>query len=197
MTMIDLGPATGNLCAFIGAVPEGSLGRPTPCTQYTVGDLLHHIAGVTVAFGGAAVKARGESSAMGPWGDASKLDPDWRTSLPRRVRALAEAWRAPEAWTGMTRVGGGDQPGEVTGIILLGELVVHGWDLARGTGSPFEADLTTLTPLYDLIRQTFGPGQDPAVRGQAFGPPVPVAPDAPILDQTLSLLGRNPAWSLL
>jgi hypothetical protein len=75
----------------------------------------------------------------------------------------------------MTRVGGGDQPGEVTGIILLGELVVHGWDLARGTGSPFEADLTTLTPLYDLIRQTFGPGQDPAVRGQAFRPPVPVA----------------------
>jgi uncharacterized protein (TIGR03086 family) len=195
MTMIDLGPATDNLCALIGAVPEGSLGQPTPCTQYTVGDLLHHIAGVTVAFGGAAVKARGESSTMGPWGDASKLDPDWRTSLPRRVRALAEAWRTPEAWTGMTRVGGGDQPGEVTGIILLGELVVHGWDLSRGTGSPYEADLTTLRPLYGLIRQTFGPGQDPAARGQAFGPPVPVASDAPVLDQTLSLLGRNPAWS--
>ena len=195
MTMIDLGPATDNLCALIETVPEGSLGRPTPCTQYTVGDLLHHIAGVTVAFGGAAVKAHGESSTMGPWGDASKLDPDWRTALPRRVRALAEAWRAPEAWTGMTRVGGGDQPGEVTGIILLGEFVVHGWDLARGTGSPFEADLTTLTPLYDLIRQTFGPGQDPATRGEAFGPPVPVAPDAPILDQTLSLLGRDPMWS--
>jgi uncharacterized protein (TIGR03086 family) len=143
MTMTDLGPAAGHLCALIEAVPDGDLGRPTPCTEYTVGGVLHHIAGVTVAFGGAAVKARDESSEMAPWGDASKLDPDWRTSVPRRVRALAEAWRDPEAWKGMTRVGGGDQPGEVTGIILLGELVVHGWDLARGTGLPFEVDSAT------------------------------------------------------
>ena len=195
MTMMDLGPAADFLCGFIEAVPDGDLGRPTPCTEYTVGDLLHHIAGVTVAFGGAAVKTRGEASTMGPWGDASKLDADWRTSLPRRVRALAEAWHEPEAWTGMTRVGGSDQPGEVTGIILLGELVVHGWDLARGTGLPFEVDPVSLAPLYDLIHQTFGAGQDPAARGQAFGPAVPVASDAPALDQTLSLLGRNPAWS--
>jgi uncharacterized protein (TIGR03086 family) len=195
MTMTDLGPAADHLCALIEAVPDSDLGRPTPCTEYTVGDLLHHIAGVTVAFGGAAVKARGESSDMAPWGDASKLDLDWRTSVPRRVRALAEAWRDPEAWKGMTRVGGGDQPGEVTGIILLGELVVHGWDLARGTGLPSEADSATLVPLYDLVRETFGPGQDPAARGPAFGPAVPVASNAPLLDQTLGLLGRNPAWS--
>jgi uncharacterized protein (TIGR03086 family) len=71
---------------------------------------------------------------MGPWGDASKLDSDWRASLPRRVKALAEAWRDPHAWTGITRVGGADQPGEVIGIFALGGLVVHGWDLARGTG---------------------------------------------------------------
>jgi hypothetical protein len=32
------------------------------------GDRLGHLAGVTVAFGGAAVKSRGESSTMGPWG---------------------------------------------------------------------------------------------------------------------------------
>jgi uncharacterized protein (TIGR03086 family) len=197
MTITDLGPAAGRLCALIEAVPDRDLGRKTPCTEYTVGDILHHIAGVTVAFGGAAVKARGESSTMGPWGDASKLDPDWRTLLPRRVKALAEAWRDPQAWAGMTRVGGGDQPGGVTGIILLGELIVHGRDLAQGTGLPFEVDPATLTPLYDLIRQTFGPGQDPAARGQAFGPPVPVGPDAPALDQTLSMLGRDPAWSPL
>lgn len=47
------------------------------------------------------------------------IPPDWRTALPR-VQDLAEARRKPEAWTGMTRVGGADQPGEVTGIILLG-----------------------------------------------------------------------------
>jgi len=195
MPITDVRPAADHLCALIEAVPDSDLGRPTPCAEYTTGDVLHHIAGVTVAFGGAAVKARGESSDMGPWGDGSKLDPDWRTSLPRRVRALAEAWRDPEAWQGTTRVGGGDQPGEVVGIFLLGELVVHGWDLARGTDLPFEVDSATLVPLYDLVHEAFGPGQDPAARGSAFGPPAPVASNAPVLDQTLGLLGRNPAWS--
>jgi hypothetical protein len=85
--------------------------------------------------------------------------------------------------------------GDVTGLILRGELVVHGWDLAQGACLPFEADPVTLAPLYDLIRQTFGPDQDPAARGPAFKPAVPVAPDAPALDQILGLLGRNPEWS--
>jgi uncharacterized protein (TIGR03086 family) len=96
---------------------------------------------------------------------------------------------------GHTGVGGADQPGEVTGIILLGELVVHGWDLARGADLPLEADPVTLAPLYDLVRQIFGPGQDPAARRPAFKPAVPAAPDAPVLDQILGLLGRDPAWS--
>jgi uncharacterized protein (TIGR03083 family) len=43
MTMTDLGPAADTLCALIAAVADSDLGRPTPCTEYTVGDLLHHI----------------------------------------------------------------------------------------------------------------------------------------------------------
>ena len=195
MPMTDLGPAAENLCALIEAVPEDDLGRPTPCPEYTVGDLLHHMAGLTMAFGGAAVKARGESAEMLPWGDVSKLDPDWRVSLPNRVRALAEAWQDPDAWTGITRVAGADSPAEVVGVFLLGEMVVHGWDLARGADLPFSPDPATLTPLYGLMHQVFGPDQDQAVRGQAFGPAVPVDPDGSVLDQTLGLLGRDPAWS--
>jgi uncharacterized protein (TIGR03086 family) len=193
--MTDLGPATDELCALIEAVPEADLDEPTPCSEYSVGDLLDHLAGITVAFGGAAVKSRGESSTMGPWGEATHLDPEWRTSLPQRLHDLARAWSNPTAWTGTTYVGGGEQPGEVTGIILLGELVVHGWDLSRAAGLPLEVGGTTLTPLHELIRQTFGPQADPAARGQAFQPAVPVPSDASPLDQTLGMLGRNPAWS--
>jgi uncharacterized protein (TIGR03086 family) len=193
-TMADLDPATEQLCALIEHLPEQDLSHPTPCTEYTVGDLLDHLAGVTVAFGGAAVKATGGSSTMGPWGDAAHLEPDWRASLPQRLRDLATAWGKREAWSGTTRVGGQEQPGEVTGIILLGELVVHGWDLSRGADVPFEFDADGLVPLHDLIYQTFGPDADPAARGPAFQPAVTVPTNASMLDQTLGMLGRDPTW---
>jgi hypothetical protein len=48
--------------------------------------------------------------------------------------------------------------------------------------------------LFELVHKTFGPGQD-AARGEAFGPAVAVSGDAPLFDQTLGLLGRNPQWS--
>lgn len=193
--MVDHGPATERLCVLVESVPDEALRRPTPCTEYSVGDLLDHLAGVTVAFGGAALKLTGESSTMGPWGDATHLDPDWRSSIPGRLRELARAWSNPEAWTGMTKVGGQEQPGEGVGIFVLGELVVHGWDLARGLGVPFVVDEATLAPLHSLVSQFFGPEADPAARGRAFGPAVAVGADASTLDQILGMLGRDPRWT--
>ena len=193
MLAIDLHPAAENLNALITSIPDDDLGRATPCSEYSVGDLLDHIAGLSVAFGGAAVKSDGPTSTMGPAGDAGNLDADWRASLPLRVKALAEAWRDPRAWEGMTRVGGQDLPGDVAGIVAFGELTVHGWDLAKATGLPFDVDPASLPALYELARQVFGAPDAP--RGPAFKPPVPVPADAPILDQTVALLGRDPGWS--
>ena len=100
MTMTDLGPAWPPVRTHQGSTRQRSRAADTVHRVPRFGGLVHHIAGVTVAFGRAAAKSRGESSDMAPWGDASKLDPDWRTSLPRRVRALAEAWRDPEDMEG-------------------------------------------------------------------------------------------------
>lgn len=194
MPMIDLHRTADNLGSMISSVPDGDLGRPTPCAEYTVGDLLEHIAGTTLAFGGAAAKAGGPSADMGPRGDAGNLDPGWRTTLPLRLKALAEAWSDPGAREGMTRVGGQDLPGAVVGIITFGELTVHGWDLAKATGLAFEPDAEGLDPLFELAAQSRGPGND-GPRGTAFGPVVPVPEDASVLDRVLGLLGRDPAWS--
>ena len=193
MPAIDLHPAAENLSALITSVPDEDLGRPTPCSEYSVGDLLDHIAGLTLAFGGAAAKADGPTSTMGPAGDAENLDADWRSSLPLRLKALADAWRYPAAWEGMTRIGGQDLPGDVAGVVAFGELTVHGWDLAKATRLPFDVDPVGSAVLLELARQMFD-GPD-APRGSAFGPPVTVPADAPVLDQILGLLGRDPGWS--
>ena len=192
--MIDLRPAADRLGVLIASVPDADLSQPTPCRDYSVGDLLDHIGRLTIAFGGAAVKAAGPSATMGPAGDAANLEPDWRTALPRKVLELAEAWQERDAWTGITRIGGGELPGQVAGLVTLGELSVHGWDLSRAADLPFEPDPEGVRPLFELVRQTFGPGQDEA-RGTAFGPAVPVAAGAPLFDRTLGMLGRDPGWA--
>lgn len=194
MSMIDLHRTADSLGSLISSVPDANLGRSTPCSEYTVGDLLDHIVGATIAFGGAAAKVGGPSAYMGPQGDAGNLDPDWRTTLPLRVKTVAEAWSDPSAWEGMTRVGGQDLPGQVAGIITFGELTVHGWDLSKATGLQFEADPAGLGPLFELASQSRGSGND-GPRGGAFGPVVPVPEDAPVLDRVLGLLGRDPGWS--
>jgi uncharacterized protein (TIGR03086 family) len=192
--VIDLHPAVARLSTLIEAVPDSALGGPTPCSEYSVGDLLDHIAGITVAFGGAAAKSRGESADMGPQGDVTNLDANWRISLPTRLETLGRSWKDPDAWSGMTRVGGQDIPAEVAGIVSYGELAVHGWDLSRATRLPFEPDPLGVSALFDLVRQTFASTQG-GPPSPAFGPPVPVAEDAPMFDQTLGMLGRDPNWS--
>ena len=174
------------MARLVEGVPETALDRPTPCERYTVGDLLDHIAGAALAFTGAARKTPLEGA---PFGNAANLVPAWRVRVPRDLGTLAEAWREPDAWTGMTRAGGVDLPGEVAAVVALDELVIHGWDLAKATGQPAGYDGPGLEAVYDMVQQFRAAG----VEG-LFGPAVDVPADAPLLDRILGLAGRDPGW---
>lgn len=126
--------------------------------------------------------------------DAARLGDDWRTGIPRQLAALAEAWQEPQAWTGMTRAGGVDLPGEVAGLVALDELVIHGWDVARASGQPYDPDPETLETVHGFVSQFSGPDQEEA-RAGLFGPVVGVPSDAPLLDRVIGLTGRDPHWS--
>jgi uncharacterized protein (TIGR03086 family) len=193
MTMIDLAPAAQRMADLVRGVSDEQLGAPTPNPEYTLGDLLDHVGGLTLAFTDAATKT-GDPGSEGGSGDASRLGDDWRTRIPRDLDALAEAWRDPDAWTGMTRAGGVDLPGEVAGLVALDELVIHGWDVARASGQPYEPEPESLEAVHGFVAQFSGPGQE-AERAGLFGPVVEVSPEAPLLDRVIGLTGRDPAWS--
>lgn len=188
---IDHGPAARNLAALVAGIEEADLARPTPCTEYSVGDLLDHVAGFPVAFAAAARKEPLELDGPPPVGDAATLAPGWRERIPADLDALVEAWHDPAAWTGMTRAGGVDLPGEVCGLVALGEVVLHGWDLAVATGRPWSVDDAALEALESFLAGFSVP--DGVER--PFAPAVPVASDAPLLDRVLARAGRDPRWS--
>jgi uncharacterized protein (TIGR03086 family) len=191
---VDLEPAARRLADLVAGVPDGLLDAPTPCADYCLGDLIHHIGGLALAFTAAARKDRGEASDRRSKGDASQLGSDWRDRIPRDLATLAEAWRDPEAWSGMTRIAGLDMPGEVTGVFALDELVVHGWDVAQASGQPYDCDPVSLEVVHNLVAQFCGPGLDQQRQG-LFGPEVAVSEDAPLLERVIGMTGRDPNWS--
>jgi uncharacterized protein (TIGR03086 family) len=188
----DLRPVAHQVADLVRAVPDERLGDPTPCPSYTVGDLLDHLGFLAVAFTDAAVKRSEASNGPARTGDASQLDDDWRERIPAAVLALGEAWTDPDAWTGSAQAGGIEMPGEIAGMVALDELVVHGWDLARGTGQPFEPDDAAVEPCIAMVSQFSSDEVGPDV---AFGRPVPVGDGASPLDRLVAATGRDPAWT--
>ena len=89
------------------------------------------------------------------------------------------------------------RPGRVTGLSLADELVVHGWDLARATGQPYDCEPEVLDAAEAFLDQLARPDAQgrPDVPDVPFGPPQPLADDACSLDRVIALAGRDPRWA--
>lgn len=166
----------------VRTIRDEQLGAPSPCSEFDVQALLNHLLQWAPALVGAARKV-----ATAPVEPAA----DWRKTLDAHFDELVAGWSAPEAWEGTTRMGGPTEfPAPMIGGMVLTELVVHGWDLARATGqSPRWPDEL----LHPLVREAQGMAEQ-GRQMKIFGPEVPVPADASPLDRILGLSGRNPAW---
>ncbi|MEU0075340.1 TIGR03086 family metal-binding protein [Streptomyces sp. NPDC006332] len=190
-TTFDLGPQARIVARLADGVRDEQLADATPCPDLAVRNLLGHLAGLAVAFRDAARKDMGVTTDTSPNGVVPDIGPGWREDLAKALDELADAWRYPAAWTGMTRAGGVDLPGAVAAAVAADELVVHGWDLARATGQPYDPDPTALEVSHGFLRAAAENSDD---GGGIFGPAVPVPADAPLLDRTVGLSGRDPQW---
>jgi uncharacterized protein (TIGR03086 family) len=184
----DLEPAAARVRALLPGVGDDQLMLPTPCDGYAVADLLSHLVGLTVAFRDAAHKQPSD----GVPGAVPPLDLAWREVLPAQLDELVAAWREPGAGDGMTAAGGVEMPGAIAAAVALDELVLHGWDLARATGQPYECDPMSAEVVHGFVSAVAAEGDEG--REGLFGRPVDVAPSAPLFDRCLGLSGRDPAW---
>jgi uncharacterized protein (TIGR03086 family) len=191
--VLDLHPATREVARLLDGITDDQLSAPSP-SDCDVATLLDHLMGLTMSFTRAAEKSTPPGGSRPPSASGAHLDPDWRAKLPGQLDALADAWSKPSAWEGMTEVGGNTLPGEVTGVVALDEVVLHGWDLARATGQDFRCDPASAEAVLGFTERTAQPDQA-ASRTGLFGPVVPVAEDAPTFDRALGFAGRDPAWT--
>ncbi len=159
----------------------------TPCSEYTVGDLVDHVDQVAR---GATPLARRDADGLDVIDTAlhaAHRDPGWRDHVSGHVRALGEAWDDTSVWRGAGNVPGSDLSNEMWGRIALTELVVHGWDLAVATGQPVELDDPTLQARLDHVADSSPTPPSPGCGVRRWtSPPTPSSsagswpsPDAP------------------
>jgi uncharacterized protein (TIGR03086 family) len=194
--MLDLGPAAEQVKTLVAGVTDDQLSAPTPCEGTPVAAMLDHFVGLTVAFRDAAAKSTPPTGSPQPGpgtASAEHLDPHWRRLLPQQLDDLVAAWKEPAAWEGMTEAGGVTMPAEVMGLVALDELVLHGWDLARGTAQPFACEPASTQAVFEFTSRAAAPEQA-AGREGLFGPVIEIPDDAPLFDRALGLSGRDPAW---
>lgn len=192
--MHDLRPATTRVTELLDGVGEHQLAAPTPMGPDVTG-LIHHLTGLTLAFRDAAGKVVGPTTGTPPAPVEGPLPGGWRELLRARLAELGEAWADPEAWTGMTRAGGVDLPGEVCGLVALDEVLLHGWDLAAATGQAYAPSDAEAAAVLPIVTPPEDPEQAAAERAGLFGPALPVPASAGAFEKVLALAGRDPAWT--
>jgi uncharacterized protein (TIGR03086 family) len=182
--VIDVRPACGRMIELLAGVADDQLTLPTPCTEYTVGDLVDHVDFVCQVF--ATRTTNGDQAGSGNL--AARFGPGWREIVAGHVRGLGAAWDDPAAWRGSTDRSGLSLPNERWGKIALTELVVHGWDLAKATDQPFDLPEHTLRACLDHVAEFVPKAPLPGL----WGPPVDTAEDATVLDRIVAITGRAP-----
>jgi uncharacterized protein (TIGR03086 family) len=168
----------------VRGVEESKLGAPTPCDEYDVRDLLNHLFHVVVSFQALAAKETADFTTTPDYLGGA----DWRSRFEEETARLVRAWSDPEALEGTSQ--GMGLPQRTVGEMVLGDLTVHSWDLARATGqdfAPYEPSLPVLNEGLSALAPT-------ARKMKVFGEPFPVADGATPFEQVLAVTGRDPGW---
>jgi uncharacterized protein (TIGR03086 family) len=175
--MFDLTPAVEEMRRLVLGVRDAHLDQPTPCSDWSVRDLLAHVHQFAAVF---THNARKQDAAP-----PDHLVDEWRDAVPAQLDDLSRAWREESAWTGRVTAGGVEMDAPDNALVAIEELTVHGWDLARATGQDLRVDDERL----DLVDGFF------ALFGEApFGPAVPAPDGATRLEQVVARTGRDPRW---
>ena len=197
MQTIDLRTADARaLRASVAVVAHATLddlGHPTPCSAWTLGDLIAHM---TAQHHGFAAAARGHGADLAAW----QPQPPGRDPVRAYASAaddvlaafagpgvLEKPFALPEFGPGATFPGS-----QAIGFHFI-DYVVHGWDVARSLGLPFGLDSDMAEDALPIALAV--PDGDYRLRpGAVFRPGLPAPGDPAPLDRILTALGRFPGW---
>ncbi|MFJ8312781.1 MULTISPECIES: TIGR03086 family metal-binding protein [unclassified Streptomyces] len=170
-------------------ITPGQLTGPTPCAEWDVRGLVNH----WVLYTSHGLEHRALRKPLPDELTARDFtaDPDWARRYADRLDRAVAAWADPAVWEGEIDLGGSALPAVEIASMLVEELVMHGWDVARATGQELRISeesaafvLRVVEGNAELYRQY-----------QGFADPVEPPATATTVERALAVSGRDPHWT--
>jgi uncharacterized protein (TIGR03086 family) len=183
----EMAAAAAEAARVVNAAPA-ELGGPTPCGDWDLRTLLNHT--ILWTSYSAERRARGESVAEDLMSKDFTADPGFRNDYEAQLDKAIQAWSDPKAWEGDIGVMGDATPAADVAAMLIMEMALHGWDVAKATGQEYVSGDAVAAILLETVQ-----AQAELFRKyQGFADAVTVPADAGAFDRALALSGRDPHW---
>jgi uncharacterized protein (TIGR03086 family) len=177
--------ATAEFDRRVKAIGADQWHQPTPCSDWDVRTLVNHLVyenhWTRPLLDGATIEEIGDRFEGNLLGDEPKAA--WEASAKEATAAVGRAG----AMERTVHVSYGDIPGEEYAFQLFTDLLIHGWDLARGIGSDDSLDPELVEACYERIK----PQEDMLKSSGLYGPKVEPPRDADRQTQLLAVVGRR------
>ncbi|MFC4587330.1 TIGR03086 family metal-binding protein [Sphaerisporangium corydalis] len=177
----------------VAGVRDGQGDNATPCSEWTVTQVIQHAAGDQLAY--AKMLGIGSGPAYDPFSPSGAVDGTAAELVKDAIEQTAAAWAtvSDDTETVPTPLPHGDLPTPVAAVMCALDAAVHAWDIAIATGRPSPLDDELAGHLLAAARGIVEPLRQwgayaPVVEAEAAGSPSPT----PVVDDLLRYLGRTP-----
>lgn len=164
---------------MLANIRQDQLGDPTPCTDWTVHQLVDHVVAGNTRMAGGATPAEHGDDEVG----------DLVAAHAESARAAQARFAAPDGLTRMMDMPFGSVPGAVVIGLRTTDAIVHAWDLARATDQPTDVDADVAEAMLAVSRERIQPGF--RGEGRPFAAEQACDSGRPAADRLAAFLGRE------
>ncbi|MFD3438062.1 TIGR03086 family metal-binding protein [Streptomyces sp. NPDC058685] len=170
----------------VHAVRQEQWDDPTPCTEWSVRDLVNHLTAEQLWVPHLVVE-EADLDEVGEAYDGDVLGAHPRRSWDAAARAAREAFAEPGALERTVRLSYGETPAVAYCAQMTTDAVVHSWDLSRAIGAPEQLPDALVAFALDEV----SPYASELEASGLFAPPIEPPPAHSHQARLLALLGRR------
>ncbi|WP_062430334.1 TIGR03086 family metal-binding protein [Herbidospora daliensis] len=176
----------------VAGVHDDQWDAATPCSQWTVAQVVQHAAADQLVWAGAL--GVGPGPAYDPFSPSGSIEGGAAELVKNAVEVGTAAWAtvSDDTATVPTPLPHGELPTPVAMVMCALDALVHAWDVAIATGQPSPIGDEVAGHLLDAARQVV----EPLRQWGAYAAVVEAGGDSsatPVADELLRYLGRTPA----